>query len=313
MKKRVLIALMLTTGLVLSMLLVTAVGANPTYVLLDSVDLGTTGSETGHNLVGWWPKVIDGTWIGYGWYGYLTSGGAPDYTSMDKAARAVWYCIDGVPEDPWAEVTLNTQGVTAQTVIIRHLDGITDDSFDLYVNDDFVSHYSDQGSTELWHNDPYDISGLGLVGDVTVKIKATAPPWLSGICSFGQVAIDWIKLEGPLPVTIDIKPGSDPNAINLGANGVIPVAIFGSLDLDVTEIDLSTVSLEGAQVRVKGKSDNYGSFDDLDEDGCMDVVIQVYNDMSGVLEGTATATLTGNLMDGTPIEGSDEIVVVPPK
>jgi len=40
-----------------------------------------------------------------------------------------------------------------------------------------------------------------------------------------------------LQVAIDIKPGSDPNAINLGSKGVIPVAILSSLDFDATEVN----------------------------------------------------------------------------
>lgn len=32
-------------------------------------------------------------------------------------------------------------------------------------------------------------------------------------------------------VDIDIKPGSDPNSINLGSNGIVPVTIFGSATL----------------------------------------------------------------------------------
>ena len=53
MKKRVLIALMVTTGLVLSMLLVNAVGANSTYLVVDFVNIGDISSEEGHNIVGW--------------------------------------------------------------------------------------------------------------------------------------------------------------------------------------------------------------------------------------------------------------------
>ena len=69
-----------------------------------------------------------------------------------------------------------------------------------------------------------------------------------------------------LPIAIDIKPGSDPNAVNLGSDGVIAVAILttsmvagNSVDFDVTAVDQSTLTLAGVSARVKGKSGNIGS------------------------------------------------------
>jgi len=58
-----------------------------------------------------------------------------------------------------------------------------------------------------------------------------------------------ITIRGPLdvPAGFDIKPGSCPNPINPKSKGVLPAAILGSSDFDVTEIDPSTVGL-----RLKG-------------------------------------------------------------
>ncbi|HEM61926.1 MAG TPA: hypothetical protein ENO24_06515 [Chloroflexi bacterium] len=110
------------------------------------------------------------------------------------------------------------------------------------------------------------------------------------------------------PVAIDIKPGSEPNAINLSANGIIPVAILGSADFDVNDVDPTTVTLEGAALRLKGKSGNYGSFEDVNGDGYLDLVVHIVDFI--VSDGATTATLTGSLWDGTPIEGTDSIVIV---
>lgn len=112
----------------------------------------------------------------------------------------------------------------------------------------------------------------------------------------------------PIEVTIDIKPGSYPNAINLSANGVIPVAVLGSADFDVNDVDPSTILLEGAQLRAKGKSGNCGSIEDVNGDGFDDLVVHVVD--FTVAEGAATAVLTGNLWDETPIQGSDSILIV---
>lgn len=45
-----------------------------------------------------------------------------------------------------------------------------------------------------------------------------------------------------ISVTIDIKPGSYPNSINLGSNGNVLVAIFSTEDFDATTVDPLTVS-----------------------------------------------------------------------
>ncbi len=44
---------------------------------------------------------------------------------------------------------------------------------------------------------------------------------------------------------VDIKPGSCPNPLNVNSKGVLPVAILGTDDLDVTTIDLNTIRLMG--------------------------------------------------------------------
>ncbi len=42
---------------------------------------------------------------------------------------------------------------------------------------------------------------------------------------------------------MDIKPGSCPNPINVGANGVVPVALTGTTSFDVNDVDPSTLEL----------------------------------------------------------------------
>lgn len=64
-----------------------------------------------------------------------------------------------------------------------------------------------------------------------------------------------LTLERVVPaikVPIDIKPGSCPNPLNLKSKGVLPVAILGTEDFDVTDIDPVTVLLtrEGVEGEV---------------------------------------------------------------
>ncbi|UCD40355.1 MAG: hypothetical protein JSV87_02140, partial [Candidatus Bathyarchaeota archaeon] len=46
-----------------------------------------------------------------------------------------------------------------------------------------------------------------------------------------------------IPVAVDIKPGSWPNPLQLNGKGVLPVAICGAEDFDVTTIDPTTLRL----------------------------------------------------------------------
>lgn len=113
-------------------------------------------------------------------------------------------------------------------------------------------------------------------------------------------------------VDIDIKPGSDPNCFNNDGHGVIPVAILGAADFDVTQVDPSTVQLEGLSVASKGKSGKLmAHIEDVNGDGFDDLVLQIEDVAGTFTSGSGTATLTGNLFDGTPFEGSDDICVVP--
>ena len=119
--------------------------------------------------------------------------------------------------------------------------------------------------------------------------------------------VKWTPLAF-LEVEIDIKPGSDPNSINLGSKGVIPVAILGSATFNAADVDPSTVTLEGAPVRPKGKSGKYGSLEDINNDGDLDLVVHVVDFSAD--SGSTAATLTGELFDGTPIRGTDDIWIV---
>jgi parallel beta-helix repeat protein len=127
----------------------------------------------------------------------------------------------------------------------------------------------------------------------------------------------WIK-----PVIIDIKPGSDDgddNTISLGAQGLIPVAIFTEVDdggqilFDATTVDAETVELAGMGVAIQGKSNDLMAYaQDVDEDGFDDLVVHVATanfDPGAVQEGMAL--LTGTTYGGMSIGGSDEVTIVP--
>ena len=114
----------------------------------------------------------------------------------------------------------------------------------------------------------------------------------------------------PLQVEVDIKPGSDPNCFNNDGHGVIPVAILGSVDFDVYQIDAGTVSLQGLVVSARGKSNKLQAhYEDVNGDGHTDLVVQIEDQDGTFSQGSGVANLTGFLLDGTEIIGSDSICV----
>jgi len=79
---------------------------------------------------------------------------------------------------------------------------------------------------------------------VRIAFDANSPEPL-GFTTGDVVTINLIP--GPSSaVEIDIKPGSCPNSWNRESNRVLPVAILGTEDFDVTQIDLSSVTIRRA-------------------------------------------------------------------
>ncbi|HUU96658.1 MAG TPA: choice-of-anchor Q domain-containing protein, partial [Phycisphaerae bacterium] len=116
-------------------------------------------------------------------------------------------------------------------------------------------------------------------------------------------------------VDIDVKPGSYPNAINLGSQGVVPVAILSSAEFDALDADPATVALSGAGVAVRGRGDRLMAHEqDVNDDGLVDLVVQVETenlDPDTFQDGYAI--LTGRTYGGLAFLGLDEITIVPPE
>jgi hypothetical protein len=114
-----------------------------------------------------------------------------------------------------------------------------------------------------------------------------------------------------LTVQIAIKPGSYPNSIHLGSKGVVPVAIFSTPDFDATQVDPLTVTLADAGVRVRGNGTPQAAFDDVNGDGWLDIVVQVDTQGLQLTEGGIVAILRGTTYGGQPIQGVDNVRIVP--
>jgi hypothetical protein len=114
-----------------------------------------------------------------------------------------------------------------------------------------------------------------------------------------------------LTVSIDIKPGSSVNSINLGSNGVVPVAIFSTPTFDARQLDPQSIDLAGAHVKLKGKGTYQTSVQDVNGDGLPDLVVQVVTSALDLTVGDTRAFLHATTLGGTNVIGSDTIRVVP--
>lgn len=114
-------------------------------------------------------------------------------------------------------------------------------------------------------------------------------------------------------LTIDIKPGIEPNSINLCSRGAVPIAIHGSDTFNVQDIDTETLRFADASIKIVGKKDPHSlcSFEDVNGDMIDDLVCHYLTQDIAALGGESTlAELKGELFDGTVIEGTDSVNIV---
>jgi len=130
-------------------------------------------------------------------------------------------------------------------------------------------------------------------------------------------------LEATTPVSLDIKPGSCPNPLNVKSKGVLPVAILGTEEFDVTTIDPASIRLVGAMPIRSGCEDVATPVAEPDicecttdgPDGFTDLVLKfktqdIVEVLGAVTDGEMIELqLTGVLFDETPIEGADCIII----
>lgn len=120
------------------------------------------------------------------------------------------------------------------------------------------------------------------------------------------------KTVKPVPVQIDIKPGSFPNSINLKSKGNVPVGLlsgaYNGFNVDVAAVDRASLRFAGAPDLGIGKSPQ-----DLDGDGDMDMVFHFDTELLQLTLQSASAALTGKTNSGIYFEGTDSVNIVQPK
>ena len=142
------------------------------------------------------------------------------------------------------------------------------------------------------------------------------------------VALAFAELPAAkIKVGIDIKPRSCPNPLNVKSKGALPVAILGTEELDVYDIDVTTVSIDGVAPIKQHFEDVATPFNGASTDNCFDCTEQgpdgfvdlvlhfdtreIVAMLGDVNDGDCLELeLTGALYDGSPIVGKDCILVL---
>jgi parallel beta-helix repeat protein len=124
-------------------------------------------------------------------------------------------------------------------------------------------------------------------------------------------AAQTIRIAAAIDVQVDIKPGIQPNSINLGSSGAVPVAILSTASFDARRVNPSSVTLAGSHVRLKGKGTPMASVEDVNRDGLPDLVVHVSTEALQLTDADAVAVLEGLTHDGIPIIGADTVRIVP--
>ncbi len=133
-------------------------------------------------------------------------------------------------------------------------------------------------------------------------------------------------IEADVPFALDITPGTCPNPLRLNPNsdGILQAALLGTAELDVYEIDVSTIELEGVPVYMSSYRDvatpmpegaEVCECNTDDPDGFTDLILKFERPMiAGALgevhEGDEVElTITGQLLDGTCFEETDCMLI----
>ena len=112
-----------------------------------------------------------------------------------------------------------------------------------------------------------------------------------------------------IAIGIDIYPNRTPNRVFLSRNYTLYVAAMGSASFDATTLNSTTVKFgktgaEASPVRAP-------LIRDLNYDGHLDAMYGFRTFECGFALGDTQGLLKGSTGDGTPVEGSDSVLVLP--
>jgi len=174
----------------------------------DFVDIGNPFSERGHltRVTDDWSFIGSQSCVGGPEAGCLKLGNYGGYDPDDPMGSHDFRGLmgpdtgcNGNPSHTHATLVMNACNGPVTKLTLRHLDGSQNDSFDVFVKKDgdwtFIGHYTQDGDpAETWKTTSFDLPSA-MTGKIEFKLVATDPdtPWCS--TGWGQVMINWAKVE----------------------------------------------------------------------------------------------------------------------
>jgi hypothetical protein len=127
----------------------------------------------------------------------------------------------------------------------------------------------------------------------------------------GEVAAAFVRRPAVTVVNLEIQPGVTPKTIIYGSTALLPVAIFASPGFAPRVLEGGDVWLAGASV-VETPRHQIGTYQDVNGDGRLDLVVQFRPSEMQLQEGDATLVLEATALVGDQVRGSANVRVFSP-
>jgi streptogramin lyase len=247
---------------------------------------------------------------GAGPYNYSDMTGAVLFTALQQGSWTVVF-DGGNPGIQWGNVNWNLepQGAeppgTSISVEVRAADAIVD------------------LASEIFQGVSNGVDFAGVAGQyIEIQTTLARDPGVEETPVLSDLTVRTLVRE----VAFDIHPTSCPNPLNTRKNGVVPAALLGTDDFDVSNVDVYSLLLEGVPPIRTNIEDVTTPVIDGEECECTTEGPDGFDDLTMKFDAQELVaalgevmdreerplTLTGTLLDGTPIAGSDCVIILIP-
>jgi hypothetical protein len=168
----------------------------------------------------------------------------------------------------------------------------------------------------LFFEDPGIDPATGTCAPGEICVDATQYHLFQGTMVANDVTLSKDQTKNFKTVSIDIRPLSQHNIINLKSCGYIPVAIFSAPDFDAKTIDIGTVKMGDAGVKtvvILKKKVFLEANLDVNRDGLKDKLVFFNIKDLNLAKYTGQVCLTGKTTGGISFIGCDSVTIVSQK
>jgi hypothetical protein len=127
----------------------------------------------------------------------------------------------------------------------------------------------------------------------------------------GERAAAFVRRPAVTVVTIEIQPGVDPKTIVFGSTNLLPVAILARLGFSPRLLEGGEVRFAGANL-VETPRRQIGTYQDVNGDGRLDLVVQFRPSEMQLEAGDATLLLEATALAGDEVRASANVRVLSP-